>query len=317
MEALLSGLRAVAEPTRLRILALCAHAELSVTELVTILGQSQPRVSRHLKLMVEAGVLERNREGARAFYRPAERGPLTDMIQALVALVPTDDPEVTDDLARLDRIREERAERASRYFQANAARWEELRGLYVDDDLVDARLQAILEEEPGGDLLDIGTGTGRVLEMAAGHVRSAVGIDNARPMLEIARMNLDRAGFRHCQVRLADMYRLPFPAERFDAVTVNMVLHYAEAPGTVLAEAARVLKPGGRLIVVDFASHELVELRDEHEHRWLGFEDAEVGRLARHAGLTLEPTLSVEGEPLTVRLWRARRAPSARIAAAS
>lgn len=165
MEALLSGLRAVAEPTRLRILALCARAELSVTELVTILGQSQPRVSRHLKLMVEAGVLERNREGARAFYRPAERGGLADMVQALVELVPGADPEVLDDLERLDRIREDRAERASRYFQENAVHWEELRGLYVDDDLVDARLLATLKEEPGGDLLDIGTGTGRVLEM--------------------------------------------------------------------------------------------------------------------------------------------------------
>jgi len=317
MESLLSGLRAVAEPTRLRILALCAHAELSVTELVTILGQSQPRVSRHLKLLVEAGVLERNREGARAFYRPAERGDLADMVRALVALVPAQDPEIQDDLARLDRIREDRAARASEYFQANAARWEELRGLYVEDSVVDARLLAALQEEPGGDLLDIGTGTGRVLEMAAGHVRSAVGIDNARPMLEIARANLDRAGFTHCQVRLADMYRLPFPAERFDAVTVNMVLHYAESPAAAVAEAARVLKPGGRLIVVDFAPHEQAELRDEHEHRWLGFEDAEIARLAAHAGLTLEPTVTVEGQPLTVCLWRARRAPAARIAAAS
>jgi len=317
MEALLSGLRAVAEPTRLRILALCAHAELSVTELVSILGQSQPRVSRHLKLMVEAGVLERNREGARAFYRPAERGELADMVQSLVALVPAEDPAVLDDLVRLDGIREERAERASRYFQANAARWEELRGLYIDDAVVDGRLLAALREEPGGDLLDIGTGTGRVLEMAADHVSSAVGIDNARPMLEIARANLDKAGYRHCQVRLADMYRLPFPAERFDAVTINMVLHYAESPGALLAEVARVLKPGGRLIVVDFASHELVELRDEHEHRWLGFAEAEVARIATHAGLTLEPTVAVEGEPLTVCLWQARRAPAARIAAAS
>jgi ubiquinone/menaquinone biosynthesis C-methylase UbiE/DNA-binding transcriptional ArsR family regulator len=317
MEALLSGLRAVAEPTRLRILALCAHAELSVSELVTILGQSQPRVSRHLKLMVEAGVLERNREGARAFYRPAERGALAEMVQALVPLVPAEDQATVDDLDRLDRIREERAERASLYFEANAARWEELRGLYVDDEVVDARLLAALQEEPGGDLLDIGTGTGRVLEMAADHVRSAVGVDNARQMLEIARANLDKAGVRHCQVRLADMYRLPFPAERFDAVTINMVLHYAEAPGAVLAEAARVLKPGGRLIVVDFAPHELVELRDEHEHRWLGFEETEMARIATHAGLSLEPTVSVEGEPLTVCLWQARRAPAARIAAAS
>lgn len=310
MDDVLAGLRAIAEPTRLRILVLCARSELSVTELVDILGQSQPRVSRHLKLMVEAGVLERNSEGARAYYRLAERTSGGDVARALTPLVPLDDATMKTDLDRLETIRAKRSERASAYFRDNAVQWEELRGLYVDDDQVDASLMEAVRAEPVESLLDIGTGTGRVLEHVADHVTSAVGIDNAKPMLEIARDKLDRAGLNNCQVRLADMYHLPFPADRFDAVTLNMVLHHAEAPSDVLREAARVLKPGGRVILVDFAPHKLEELREQHTHRWLGFSEEEVSRMAGAAGLGLEPAVSLTGDPLTVCLWSARKADS-------
>ena len=212
MDDVLAGLRAIAEPTRLRILVLCARSELSVTDLVDILGQSQPRVSRHLKLMVEAGVLERNREGARAYYRVAERTVGGDLAHALTPLVPVHDAMLETDLARLETIRIRRSERATAYFQENAVHWEDLRGLYVDDELVDASLMEAVRAEPVETLLDIGTGTGRVLEQLADHVTSAVGVDNAKPMLEIARDKLDRAGVSNCQVRFADMYHLPFPA---------------------------------------------------------------------------------------------------------
>jgi ArsR family transcriptional regulator len=308
MDHVLAGLRAIAEPTRLRILVLCARSELSVTELVDILGQSQPRVSRHLKLMVEAGVLERNREGARAYYRVAERTAGGGLARALTPLVSLDDATVETDLARLETIRARRSERATAYFRDNAVHWEDLRGLYVDDAQVDASVVEAVRAEPVTDLLDIGTGTGRVLEHVADHVTSAVGVDNAKPMLEIARDKLDRAGLSNCQVRLADMYHLPFPADRFDAVTLNMVLHYAEVPGEVLREAARVLRPGGRAILVDFAPHQLEELREQHTHRWLGFSQEELGRLASGAGLRLEPMASLVGDPLTVCLWCARKA---------
>ena len=307
MEHVLAGLRAIAEPTRLRILVLCDRSELSVTELVDILGQSQPRVSRHLKLMVEAGVLERNREGARAYYRLSERAVGGDVARALIPLIPGQDATVETDLTRLEAIRQRRSERASAYFRANAADWEDLRGLYVDDAEVDAHLEHAVRAEPVGSLLDIGTGTGRVLERLAAHVDAAIGIDNAKPMLEIARDKLDRSGMRNCQVRHADMYHLPFPANRFDAVTLNMVLHFAEEPGRVLEEAGRVLRPGGRVIVVDFAPHDLEELRDHHTHRWLGFSEDEIARAAEAGGLVMEPTESLSGEPLTVCLWHFRK----------
>ncbi len=307
MDLVLAGLRAIAEPTRLRILVLCDRSELSVTELVDILGQSQPRVSRHLKLMVEAGVLDRNREGARAYYRLSESAVSGDVARALIPLIPGGDVTVSTDVERLETIRQRRAERASAYFRNNAADWEDLRGLYVDDDEVDAHLERAVRSEPVATLLDIGTGTGRVLERLGAHVQAAIGIDNAKPMLEIARDKIDRSGMRNCQVRLADMYRLPFPSARFDVVTLNMVLHYAEDPSRVLAEAGRVLRPGGRLIVVDFAPHDLEELRELHTHRWLGFSDDEMARAAEVGGLTLEPTDVLPGDPLSVCLWQCRR----------
>jgi len=306
LEDLLSGLRAVAEPTRLRILALCSLAELSVNELVQILGQSQPRVSRHLKLMVEAGVLERSQEGSRAFYRPVEAGPVGALAGKLIDLMPQSASEIAGDVARLETIKRERTERAERYFAANAQSWEDLRGLYADDAAIDARLASLVAERPGGDLLDIGTGTGRVLEAVAPFVKSAVGVDNARPMLDIARAKLDDPHFQHVRVRQADMYRLPFPAARFDTVTVNMVLRYAEAPAGVLAEAARVLRPGGRVFVVDFAPHDMEELRERHAHRWLGFSDEDITDLAARAGLGVTPAATLDGSRLAVRLWLAR-----------
>jgi ubiquinone/menaquinone biosynthesis C-methylase UbiE len=307
MDELLQGLRAAAEPTRLRILALCGHAELSVTELVSILGQSQPRVSRHLKLLVEAELLDRNQEGSRAFYRPASDGAGAELGQLLIDLIPDQDAILTLDLSRLERIKEQRSRRAEDYFQRNAGSWEDLRGLYVDDELIDAKLKALIEEEPVTELLDIGTGTGRVLSLVGRHARSAIGIDNSRDMLDIARANLDRDGLRKCQVRHADMYRLPFTAGRFDLVTANMLVRYADDPGAVLAEGMRVLRPGGRMIVVDFAPHGMAELRDEHAHRWLGFSETQMARLFETSGLEFEKPIYLEGDPLTVCVWEARK----------
>jgi ArsR family transcriptional regulator len=307
MNVLLTALRAVAEPTRMRLLMLCARAELTVSELTHILGQSQPRVSRHLKLLCEAGLLDRFREGTWAFYRLAERGRCGELARVLIDLVPADNPTVTLDFARLDAIRAARAEAATAYFDANAARWEEIRTLHVDDAEVEGTLRALMPASGIGDLLDIGTGTGRVLELLADRVEHAVGVDLSREMLAIARANLDRAGLRNCQVRQADMYQLPFPSGSFDAVVVHQVLHYAEDPAGVIAEAARVLRVGGRLFVVDFAPHDRDELRVEHAHRRLGFDDGEVLQWCARAGLSPDAVVHLPGNPLTVSIWPAVR----------
>ena len=307
MDALLSGLRAAAEATRLRLLLLCAAGELTVSELTEILGQSQPRVSRHLKLLCEAGLLDRFREGSWVFYRLAD-GPQRALARRLVELVAAEDATAALDRERLAAVKQRRAVAATAYFRANAERWDRMRSLYVDEREVEAALAALLPEGAVRDLLDIGTGTGRMLEVFGPRVGHALGVDLSREMLAVARVNLERAGCDNCAIRQADMYQLPLPGASFDAVIIHQVLHYAERPARAIAEAARVLRPGGRLITIDFAPHSLEFLRDEHAHRRLGFADGEVMQWYRDAGLTPAEPVHLPGEPLTVALWPAHRA---------
>lgn len=307
MESLLQGLKAAAEPTRLRLLALCAHAELSVSELTQILGQSQPRVSRHLKLLCDAGLLDRYREGTWAFYRLADGGDCADLARTLVDLVPAADITLSRDLERLENVKSARAKAAADYFRAYAPVWDEVRSLYVPEAQVENTLLEIIGERDIDDFLDVGTGTGRMLEILAPRIQRGVGIDLSHDMLQVARSNLETAGHRHCQVRHGDMYNLQLPGNQFDLAVVHQVLHYAEEPRAVIDEAARTLRPGGLLIVVDFARHDEVFLQTEHRHRWLGFDDAEVSGWCLGAGLETRPVERLPGKPLTVLIWSATR----------
>tara|TARA_R110002167_G_scaffold35239_2_gene112586 strand:- start:240 stop:1232 length:993 start_codon:yes stop_codon:yes gene_type:complete len=307
MDALLQALKAAAEPTRLRLLALCAHAELTVTELTQILSQSQPRVSRHLKLLCDAGLLERHREGTWAYYRLANASAGGDLAKSLVDLVSGDDELLSRDLERLETIKQSRARAAADYFRRNAEHWDEIRSLYVAESRVEAEVLRIIEPRAVQDFLDIGTGTGRMLEILAPRIERGIGIDLSHDMLRVARANLERAGHRHCQVRHCDMYNLQVPSAEFDLVIVHQVLHYAEEPATVIEEAARALRPGGLLVVVDFATHEEQFLRDEHKHRWLGFEETDVAGWCLGAGLEPQAPVHLRGDPLTVTIWPAQR----------
>ena len=305
METVLIGLRAAAEPTRLRLLALLVHGDLTVSELTQILGQSQPRVSRHLKLLCEAGLLDRYPEGAWVFYRRAAEGAGADLACALLKLLPKDDAQLVLDRGRLDTVRSVRADKAAAYFRDNATRWGEIRSLHVDEAEVEAALQEAFVDLRLGEFVDMGTGTGRVLEILGPRAERAIGIDLSHEMLTVARANLDRAGLSHCMVRQGDITQLPLPAASADAVTIHQVLHYAGDPAAVVAEAARVLRPGGRLVVVDFAPHQLEILRDQHAHRRLGFADAEVEGWFTAAGLTPTGARALPGKPLTVMIWSA------------
>ncbi len=314
MEQMLHGMRAAAEPTRLRLMALCGRGELTVSELTQILGQSQPRVSRHLRLLVDAGLLERHREGIWAFYRLAERGANAVLARRLVELIPEDDSVLRRDLERLEEVRRARAARAAEFFRRNAGEWDEIRRLHVDDAKVERALLELLPREGPWDHLDIGTGTGRILEIVGTRVARAIGIDLSHEMLTVARANLERARLAHCRVRHGDMHQLDLPPESFDVATFHLVLHYAEDPGRAIAEAARTLRPGGRVIVIDFAPHREKRLSDEHAHRWLGFTDDDMARWFRAAGLEPDRPVHLAGRPLTVCLWPAGR-PAARAAA--
>jgi ArsR family transcriptional regulator len=314
MNELLRGLKAAAEPTRLRILGLCAHAELTVSDLVEILGQSQPRVSRHLRLLVEAGLLQRNQEGAWAWYRLPASGAGSELAQTLVDLLPQDDRRHAGDLQRLQSISEGWARRVEDYFRSHAEDWEEIRTLHADQKSVDKAVQAALGSGRIEDLLDIGTGAGHMLLLLGGRTERGVGVDRSAEMLAVARHKLFQAELRNCEVRQADMTALPFEAGMFSAVTLSMVLHFAEDPATVVAEIARVLRPGGRAVLVDFAEHEMTSLRDEQAHRWLGFDDRSVEKWARAAGLDMTAK-RLKGGELTVVVWALTRPEGRRVGA--
>ena len=313
MDHLLAALRAVAEPTRLRLLVLCARGELTVSELTQILGQSQPRVSRHLKLLCEAGLLDRFREGSWVFYRLRQSSLASALARHLVGACGDSDPTIALDLQRLAAAKQQRADLASAYFRENAPRWHRIRSLYVDEREVEAALIEIIAAADPRDLLDIGTGTGRMLEILAPRVEQALGIDQSREMLSVARVNLERAGLANGRVRRDDMYQLTLPDGSFDAVVIHQVLHYADRPAAAIAEAARVLRPHGVLVIVDFAPHALEFLREEHAHRRLGFGDSEIAEWCRAAGLHPAPPRLLPGDPLTVAIWSARRTASARL----
>ena len=307
MDRVLACLRAAAEPTRLRLLALCAASDMNVSDLTGILGQSQPRVSRHLKLLCDAGLVDRYREGSWVFYRLADdSGEEGRIARQLIGLLPEKDQQTAQDLERLEEIRERRATDAAEYFRANAEEWDSVRSLHVQESDVEG---ALLECFPDhlGDLLDVGTGTGRMLQLFAERVDRGVGIDTSRDMLAVARANLETMGIRHCHVRLGDMYRLSLEDETVDGVIVHQVLHYAENPARVISEAARVLRPGGVLVVADFSPHDLESLREEHAHLRLGFEDDEITDWFSSAGLLAGPVNKLAGDPLTVALWTATR----------
>lgn len=303
MNHLLSALRGAGEATRLRIIALLSKGELTVGELVQILDQSQPRVSRHLKLMGESGLLNRFQEGTQVFYRLASDGIAGSLNSALIDILEHEAALFDADMNSLDAIRQERADKAQSYFQANAADWSRLRSLYVAEEQVEAEL---LKQQGGGQinsLLDIGTGTGRMLELFAPQAQQALGIDVSRAMLSIARANLDGKDLGDAQVRLGDMYDLGLAEESQDLIVFHQVLHFAEFPAQALDEAGRVLAPGGKILIADFAPHEEEFLRDEHAHRRLGFADNEIERWGRSAGLTLSALTHLDGGKLRVTIW--------------
>jgi ubiquinone/menaquinone biosynthesis C-methylase UbiE/DNA-binding transcriptional ArsR family regulator len=312
------ALKAAGEETRLRILILLAEAELTVSDLTQILRQSQPRISRHLKLLVEAGLVERFREGAWAFFRLSEDGGSAELARTLIARLDPKDSMIARDRDRLAAVRTARAAAAQDYFRSHAAQWDRIRKLHVTDEAVEAAIREALSDRPFRSLLDLGTGTGRILEMFGPDLERGLGIDLSLDMLLLARARIERAGLRHCSVRQGDIYDLAVPAESFDVVIIHQVLHFLDDGARAIREAARVLAPSGRLLVVDFAPHDLEFLREEHAHRRLGFPPETVTQWMSVAGLDVTMHRSLSPEPgsdgkVAVSLWLARD-PRVRIA---
>ncbi len=309
LDTLVDVLKTVGEPTRFRLLALLARGDLTVTDLTEILGQSQPRISRHLKLLAEDALIDRYQEGAWAYFRLRHEGAGAKVVRTLLATAMEDDPVLLRDSERLAAVKRQRAERAQDYFSRNASEWDELRRLHVSDTTVEKALLRLVGTKPIDSLLDLGTGTGWILQLLAPHYRRAVGVDASRDMLTVARANLDKAGILKASVRHADILNLTLDGQDFDLVTIHQVLHFLDQPELAIAEAARVLRPGGRLLIVDLAPHALEYLREDHAHVRLGFSHDTIGDWLDKIGLEVEQAIDLSPDKdggLTVTIWLAR-----------
>jgi len=296
--------QALADPTRLRIVQLLRAMELSVGELAQILGQSQPRVSRHLKVLADAAIVERRKEGSWVFLTLGDQAQVEPLFALVDRWCDADaSAQFATDAARTEAIRGERAEAANRYFASHAEMWDQIRSLHVAESEVERAIDQALGSRPLGELIDIGTGTGRMIELFGPRAAHAIGIDRSSDMLRVARVKLEAAGIAS-SLRQGDMYALPLADGSADNVVIHQVLHYAHSPASAIAEAARVLSPGGTLLVVDFAAHEREELRVRDAHIRLGFEDEAMAAWFNSAGLALDHVEHLEGGELTVTLWR-------------
>ena len=305
--------RALADPSRLRIVQLLREMELSVGEIAQVLGQSQPRVSRHIKVLVDAGLALRRREGSSIFLTPAPSAFAVPLFNLLDAAAGHDGDHWTRaDLVRLAAVRAERAAAAERWFAAHAVEWDAIRSLHVPE----AEVEAAMAEMLGGvlgRLVDIGTGTGRILELLGPAASQAIGIDRSPEMLRIARGKLDGQPY---ELRQGDINALQLAEGSADTITLHQVLHFLSAPASAIGECARLLGEGGQLLIVDFAPHEREELRLDHAHARLGFSDQQVAGWLGLAGLQLAETRSLKGSELTIKLWRATRRAAVKVKAA-
>jgi ubiquinone/menaquinone biosynthesis C-methylase UbiE/DNA-binding transcriptional ArsR family regulator len=310
VESLIGWLRAAGEPTRLRLLALLRERDLSVGELVSIIGQSQPRLSHHLKTLALAGLVERLPEGSFVFYRTASRGVARRFLDELFGHIDAADPVLTRDRAHLAAVTHARQGAAETYFSGIADRWDEIRALHSPNAAIEQALLDLAGKRRFGRLVDFGTGTGRMLTLFAPRADAAEGLDRNHGMLTIARSQLEKAGLAHARVRQGDVTATPFEAQSADLVIIHQVLHFMDTPGQAIAEAARILRSGGVLLVVDFAPHALEFLRAEHGHHRLGIRHDALQAWAETAGLKIAPPLEIAPPDaavngLTVNIWKA------------
>ena len=307
MEMLLSALRAAGEPTRLRILAILARGELTVSDLTQVLLQSQPRISRHLKLLADAKLVQRHPEGSWVFYRLNDSQDIAGLLQQLITHLPADDLTLQRDYERFEHVCEERAARARHYFAANAAAWDDLRTHHIPETEVEGKIATSIGERQIDLLVDLGTGTGRMLEIFAPRCARAIGFDISPEMLTIARSKLDSSALDHCQVRQGDCANVPLEDGVADIVILHQVLHFLDDPAQAIAEAARILAPGGSVLIADFGPHDMENLREQHAHRRLGFSSEEIQSMLAQSGLHYfaGETLTSHNHDLPVALWRA------------
>ncbi len=315
MDHILNIFRALADPTRLRIMLLLQKMELAVGELAQILDQSQPRISRHIRILDEAGLAERRKEGSWVFLKPGPAAELQILGRIFRSDTVVKSEQATRDQAQLALVRKARAEMAERYFAAHAEQWDAIRSLHLPEAEVEGAMLALLQDIPLGKMLDIGTGTGRMVELFGASAQSIVAIDNSPEMLRLARAKLLESEtasgsnlVQKTELKQGDFNHLPLANGAVDSVILHQVLHYAQHPEAVLVEVSRVLKSAGIVLIADFAAHDREDLRTEHAHARLGFSDDSMKHWLTASKLELVETRSLDGGELTVKIWVAKKA---------
>ncbi len=309
MTELLDIFRALADPTRMRIMHLLGAMELSVGELAQAVAQSQPRVSRHVKILAEAGLIDRRKEGNWVFLRVGTAPPCAQLMSLFDAIDPseTEGLWLKADLARLAAIRADRVRAANDYFARHATEWDAIRSLHVPETQVERAMADMLGDRQVRHLLDLGTGTGRMIELFGPRAARVSAIDRSPDMLRLARAKLPDESVEKFDLMLGDFCDLPLADGSVDLVTAHQILHYTPSPEQAIAEGARVLAEDGRMLVVDFAPHDREELRTRDQHERLGFSDEQMEGWFAAAGLTLQRVNTLPGGELTVKLWLGRR----------
>ena len=317
LSVLVQQLRAAGEVTRARILALLAHGELSVGELAQVLNQSQPRLSRHLKFLTGAGLIERLPEGAWVFYRLPVEGRARTLVDTLNAAIDPEDADIRRDRTRLAEVKAERAGAADEYFSRVADQWDKLRALHYSEADIEKAVMSAAGAGPFDLVIDFAPGTRPMLSLFARKPRRVAGIDLSHPMLPVARSKLQRAA--NASVRHGDATASPYPDHCASLVIIHQVLHFLDDPARALNEAARVLKPGGRLVIVEFAPHSLEHLRTDHAHRHLGVSEADLARWGEKAGLAVKASKmfrAPDDKGVSVMVWAADSVKSVKRSAA-
>lgn len=314
MDHILNIFRALADPTRLRIMLLLQKMELAVGELAQILNQSQPRISRHIRILDEAGLAERRKEGSWVFLKPGPASELEILGRIFRSSKVAKSEQAMQDQAQLALVRKARAEMAEQYFSAHAEEWDAIRSLHLPEAEVERAMLALMRDAQLGKMLDIGTGTGRMVELFGPSAISIIALDKSPEMLRLARAKLLESEAENgsnlvqkTELKQGDFNQLPVANSAVDSVILHQVLHYAQHPEAVLAEVSRVLKSDGIVLIADFAAHDREDLRTEHAHARLGFSDDSMKRWLSASKLELLQTRTLDGGELTVKIWVARK----------
>lgn len=307
MERHALALKTLGHPERLRILALLSRGELTVSELVQILNLSQPRVTQYIKSLETAGIIERLKEGSWVFSR-IKRGnaAISALVATTLATLPPHDPILEADLRRLEDVRAERSIAADAFFANVANDIGTLGDEYIPKANIESMLRKMAGKGPFDNMVDLGTGTGRMLEVFADRVTRGSGIDNNVHMLKVARHKLAENNYNHIRVRQGDLTATPIESGGADLVTLHQVLHYLDDPQSAIIEAARILSPEGIVLIADFEAHDQEDFRAEYAHRRLGFEDSDIENWLLNAGLTLSrvETIKTQSSRPNVKIWQ-------------